>query len=125
MLCYISLALLNLIQLHLYLFFIFFGKNRRFSELKVLTFCFLGIYYLRRIRRKIFLMDVKGKMDDRWLSMEEICQYLGVTDDTVHNWIRKKNMPAVKLGRCWKFKKDQVDEWVENNSSHRPKKNGI
>ena len=90
-----------------------------------MTFCFLGIYYLRRIRRKIFLMDVKGKMDDRWLSMEEICQYLGVTDDTVHNWIRKKNMPAVKLGRCWKFKKDQVDEWVESNSSHRPKKNGF
>ena len=89
-----------------------------------MTICFLGIYYLRRIRRKIFLMDVKGKMDDRWLSMEEICQYLGVTDDTVHSWIRKKNMPAVKLGRCWKFKKDQVDEWVETNSSHRPKKNG-
>ena len=81
------------------------GKNRRFSELKVLTFVFLGIYYLRRTIRKIFLMDVKGKMDDRWLSMEEICQYLGVTDDTVHNWIRKKNMPAVRLGRCWKFKK--------------------
>ena len=63
-------------------------------------------------------MDVKGKMDDRWLSMEEICQYLGVTVDTVHNWIRKKNMPVVKLRRCWKFKKDQVDEWVESNSSH-------
>ena len=119
------ISILNLIKLHFYLFLIFFGKNRRFSELKVLTFCFLGIYYFRRIRRKIFLMDVKGKMDDRWLSMEEICQYLGVTDDTVHNWIRKKNMPAVKLGRCWKFKKNQVDEWVENNSSHRPKKNGI
>ena len=83
----------------------FFWKNRRFSELKVLTFCFLGIYYLQRIKRKFFLMDVKGKMDDKWLSMEEICQYLGVTDNTVHNWIRKKNMPAVKLGRCWKLKK--------------------
>ena len=65
-------------------------------------------------------MDL-GKMDDRWLSMDEICKYLGVTDDTIHSWIRTKDMPAVKLGRCWKFKKDQVDAWVESNNAHYQK----
>ena len=60
-------------------------------------------------------------MDDRWLSMDEICQYLGVTDDTIHNWIRTKDMPAVKLGRRWKFKKNQVDDWVESNNAHYQK----
>ncbi|ESQ07828.1 MAG TPA: helix-turn-helix domain-containing protein [Desulfofustis sp.] len=28
-------------------------------------------------------------------------------------WIERKNMPAHKVGRLWKFKKNQIDEWVE------------
>ena len=52
-------------------------------------------------------------MEDRWLSVEEIATYLGVSKDTVYNWINKKKMPAHKIGRLWKFKKEQVDAWVE------------
>ncbi|WP_035240141.1 methylation-associated defense system helix-turn-helix domain-containing protein MAD1 [Desulfobacter vibrioformis] len=51
-------------------------------------------------------------MEDRWLSVEEIAQYLGVSKDTVYTWINKKKMPAHKIGRLWKFKKDEVDIWV-------------
>lgn len=52
-------------------------------------------------------------MEDRWLSVEEIAQYLGISKDTVYTWINKKKMPAHKTGRLWKFKKEQVDAWVE------------
>jgi len=38
-------------------------------------------------------------MEDRWLSVEEIAQYLGVSKDTVYTWINKKKMPAHKIGR--------------------------
>jgi excisionase family DNA binding protein len=51
-------------------------------------------------------------MDDRWLSMREICKHLGVSNDTVYKWIDKNAMPAHRLGRLWKFKKDEVDAWV-------------
>ncbi len=52
-------------------------------------------------------------MEDRWLSVEEMCGYLGVKRDSIYKWIREKGMPAHKIGRFWKFKKDQVDEWVK------------
>jgi len=52
------------------------------------------------------------KMEDRWLSIGEICKYLGVSNDTVYKWIDKYKMPAHRMGRLWKFKKDEVDEWV-------------
>ena len=52
-------------------------------------------------------------MEDRWLSVEEICDYLGVKRDTVYKWINDKSMPAHRVGRLWKFKKEQVDSWVE------------
>jgi len=52
-------------------------------------------------------------MGDRWLSISEICKYLGVSNDTVYKWIDKHEMPAYRMGRLWKFKKDEVDEWVK------------
>lgn len=54
-------------------------------------------------------------MEDRWLSINEICKYLGVSNDTVYKWIETHNMPAHRIGRLWKFKKQQVDDWVENS----------
>ena len=51
-------------------------------------------------------------MTDRWLSVEEIADYLGVSRDTVYGWIAKREMPGHKVGRLWKFKSDEVDGWV-------------
>lgn len=54
-----------------------------------------------------------AELEDRWLSVGDICTYLGVSNDTVYRWIEKHNMPAHRVGRLWKFKKEQVDVWVE------------
>jgi len=51
-------------------------------------------------------------MDDRWLSVEEIAEYLGVSKDAVYSWVSTKGMPGHRVGRFWKFKRDEVDEWV-------------
>jgi len=49
----------------------------------------------------------------RWLSVEEIAVHLGINRDTIYKWIERKQMPAHKVGRLWKFKASQVDEWVQ------------
>jgi excisionase family DNA binding protein len=50
---------------------------------------------------------------ERWLSVEEIAAHLGINRDTIYKWIDRKRMPAHKVGRLWKFKASQVDEWIE------------
>ena len=50
---------------------------------------------------------------ERWYSMNEIAEHLGISRDTVLNWINDKKMPAHKVGRLWKFKVSEVDEWVK------------
>ncbi|NOQ46594.1 MAG: excisionase family DNA-binding protein [Desulfobulbaceae bacterium] len=35
----------------------------------------------------------------------------------IYNWINNKNMPAHKIGRLWKFKKDEVDNWVRKDGA--------
>ena len=61
-------------------------------------------------------MEVQA-MSDRWLSVEEIAKYLGVSKDTVYAWISKRSMPAHRIGRLWKFKIDEIDEWVRSDGA--------
>ena len=46
--------------------------------------------------------------------MKGICEYLGVSRDTVLDWIEKRNMPAAKIGCLWKFKVSEVDAWMKS-----------
>ncbi|MDT4862031.1 excise: DNA binding domain, excisionase family [compost metagenome] len=62
-------------------------------------------------------LDGSRDMTDRWLSVEEIAAYLGVSRDTVYAWINKRNMPAHRIGRFWKFRSDEVDEWVRSGGA--------
>jgi len=56
-------------------------------------------------------------MEDRWLSVSEIAAYLGITPDSVYRWIDSKGMPAHRLGRLWKFCREEIDEWVKSGGA--------
>ena len=61
------------------------------------------------------------EMEDHWLSITEICKHLEVSNDTVYKWIDKHGMPAHRMGRLWKFKKDEVDDWVKAGGASTPR----
>lgn len=54
---------------------------------------------------------------ERWLSLEEISKYLGVSKDTVRSWIKKNSIPFHKVGRQYKFRVSEVDAWIESGKS--------
>ncbi len=51
---------------------------------------------------------------ERWYSMKEITEYLGVSRDTVLDRIERRNMPTAKIGRLCKFKVSEVDAWMKS-----------
>lgn len=54
----------------------------------------------------------------KWISIDEAADYLGVNKDTIRNWIKKENgIPANKIGKQWKFKRSDLDEWVKSGKS--------
>ena len=73
------------------------------------------LYYM--IQDCIFVKTEGFTMDnnlERWYSMKEIMEYLGVSRDTILDWIERRNMPAAKIGRLWKFKISEVDAWMKS-----------
>lgn len=61
---------------------------------------------------------------DRWLSMKDITQYLGVSRETVVKWIELKRMPGHRVGKCWKFQKEEVDAWIKSGKAADSEGNG-
>lgn len=59
-----------------------------------------------------------GKMQERWLSVAEIAEHLGISKDSVYNWINDKAMPSHKIGKLWKFKASEVDKWVQDQDEN-------
>ena len=59
--------------------------------------------------------------ESKWSTLVEICDYLKVSRETVLNWINKKNMPAHKAGRLWRFDVTEVDEWIKSGGAAEDK----
>ena len=58
------------------------------------------------------LGKIMNEMTDRWLSVKEICSYMGVSSDTVYRWVETREMPVHRMGRLFKFKISEIDAWV-------------
>ena len=56
--------------------------------------------------------------NDNYIGIEEAAEYLGIKTVTLRNWLRKdNNIPAHKIGKLWKFKKAELDEWVSSGKA--------
>ena len=62
---------------------------------------------------------------ERWMSLEEISNHLGVSKDTIRSWIKKETIPFYKVGRLYKFKISEVDAWIESGQSANADKTTI
>ena len=51
-------------------------------------------------------------MESDIMTLEEVAAYLKLKPQTVYTWAQEKKMPAVKLGKEWRFKKSVLDAWI-------------
>src|ERR671933_370458 len=60
-------------------------------------------------------------IDETFLTTEEVLDYLQVNLRTVYRLIKAGKIPAVRVGRQWRFRKRDIDAWLE---SQRPRAGG-
>ena len=61
-------------------------------------------------------------MEDTILTIEEVANYLRVSDRTVYDWAQRGEIPAGKIGTVWRFKKSEVEKWVNDRLSSSDKR---
>ncbi len=56
-------------------------------------------------------------MEDCWIGIDQAAKYMGVNKESIRNWIKKTDIPARKIGKQWKFKPSELDEWIKSGHS--------
>ena len=51
--------------------------------------------------------------DHEILTLEEVAQYLRLKPQTIYKWAQEKRIPAVKLGKEWRFRRSILDRWLD------------
>ena len=59
-----------------------------------------------------FLPRSQFMPNESWVSVDQVAQHLDVAKDSVYRWIERRSLPAHRIGRLWKFKLSEIDDWV-------------
>jgi len=60
-------------------------------------------------------------VEDDILTIEEVAKYLRVSERTVYDWAQKGEIPSGKIGTVWRFKKSEIEKWVNDRLSSNAK----
>lgn len=56
---------------------------------------------------------------DRWMTVRDVAEYLQLSMDLIYKMAQQGKLPASKIGAQWRFKREEIDEWVK---TQRPRK---
>ena len=58
------------------------------------------------------------------LTIEEVADFLRLSKDTVYRMVQSGKIPASKVGTQWRFRRDEVESWLERNKNVAHDKGG-
>ena len=56
-------------------------------------------------------------MDENLLTPEQVAKRLQVTERSIYWWLRRGTLPALKLGRLWRIRPEDLEAFLENARS--------
>ena len=56
-------------------------------------------------------------LTDKWLTIEQIADYLQVSREKIYKLCQRGKMPASKLGGQWRFDRAEIDRWLKKQCS--------
>jgi excisionase family DNA binding protein len=60
---------------------------------------------------------IKVDLPSEWLSVADICEYMGVSTFVVTTVLRSGEIPAVKFGREWRVARSDFEDWLNEQRS--------
>ncbi|NLX37153.1 MAG: helix-turn-helix domain-containing protein [Chloroflexi bacterium] len=53
--------------------------------------------------------------DDTLMNVKQVAQYLQLKESTIYSWAQDGKIPAIKIGRTWRFRRSDLDGWLEQH----------
>jgi excisionase family DNA binding protein len=53
------------------------------------------------------------------MTTKEVAEYLRLTEATIYKLAQAGEVPALKLGRTWRFKRELIDEWFRREANQQ------
>mgnify|MGYP000602843826 CR=1 FL=1 len=52
---------------------------------------------------------------DTLLNVKQVAGYLQLKESTIYSWAQDGKIPAIKIGRTWRFRRSDLDAWLERH----------
>lgn len=59
-------------------------------------------------------------MNMQWMTVKDVAEYLKLSPDLIYRLAQQGRIPVSKVGNRWRFNKDKVDQWMEEQVASKP-----
>jgi excisionase family DNA binding protein len=60
-------------------------------------------------------------VENQVLTIKQVAEYLQVTEKTIYTLVQEVNIPAFKVRGQWRFKREDIERWIEENKENSKK----
>ncbi len=57
-----------------------------------------------------------------WMTLKDLAEYLQFSKEKIYHLARSNSIPCYKIGSQWRFKKEEIDRWVEKKKNRHGSK---
>jgi PTS system nitrogen regulatory IIA component len=58
--------------------------------------------------------------EETLMDIRQVASYLQINEATAYTWAQNGKLPGIKIGRIWRFRREDIEAWLDENMQ-RPK----
>jgi len=59
-----------------------------------------------------------AQVAERLMTVRDMAEYLNFTETTIRSMAKGGELPGFKIGHRWRFKREEVEMWLQDNGSN-------
>ncbi|HEM5166006.1 TPA: helix-turn-helix domain-containing protein [Streptococcus suis] len=76
------------------------------------------VHQIQRLVAKLIHQEIENQitsrnLDSPYLNKKQTCEYLGISNNTLDNWIQK-GLPTIRIDKTVRFNKNEINCWLSN-----------
>jgi excisionase family DNA binding protein len=61
-------------------------------------------------------------MNTQWMTVKDLADYLQLSPDLIYRLAQRGKIPVSRIGNRWRFNKEKIDRWMDEQTAARSRK---